>query len=96
MSDVKQTTSNGLGLCTVLFLIFMTLKLTGNIAWSWWWVAAPIWIPWGLVISLVTLALIATGIVGLVSAIGAKRRGTKKMEAMADNLGIRTNMRGRN
>ena len=28
-----------------LFLVFLTLKLTGVIAWSWWWVTAPLWIP---------------------------------------------------
>ena len=27
-----------------LFLIFLTLKLAGEIAWSWVWVFAPIWI----------------------------------------------------
>ena len=28
-----------------LFLAFLTLKLTGVIAWSWWWVTAPLWGP---------------------------------------------------
>jgi hypothetical protein len=37
--------SNGLGLTTILFLIFMTLKLTNFIDWSWWWVTSPLWIP---------------------------------------------------
>ena len=27
----------------LLFLIFLTLKLTKVIAWSWWWVTAPLW-----------------------------------------------------
>jgi hypothetical protein len=44
MSD-KKTTSNGIGIGMILFLIFMTLKLTGHITWSWWWVTAPLWIP---------------------------------------------------
>ena len=26
-----------------MFLIFLTLKLTGVIAWSWWWITAPLW-----------------------------------------------------
>lgn len=52
----KSNSSNGLGLGTVLFLIFMTLKLTNYIDWSWWWVTAPLWIP---------IAIIA--IVGLVA-----------------------------
>ncbi len=28
-----------------LLLIFVTLKLTKNIDWSWWWVLSPFWIP---------------------------------------------------
>lgn len=28
-----------------LFLVFLVLKLCGTIAWSWWWVTSPIWIP---------------------------------------------------
>jgi hypothetical protein len=46
MSD-KKTTS-GIGIGTVLFLIFLTLKLAevGPVAkWSWWWVTSPLWIP---------------------------------------------------
>lgn len=52
----KSNSSNGLGLGTVLFLIFMTLKLTNYIDWSWWWVTAPLWIP---------IAII--GVVGLIA-----------------------------
>ena len=56
MSD-KKNTSNGLGLGMILFLIFMTLKLTGDIDWSWWWVTSPLWIPVLLVLGFViTLA----------------------------------------
>lgn len=29
----------------ILGLIFITLKLTGYITWSWLWVLAPFWIP---------------------------------------------------
>jgi len=28
----------------LLTLLFIALKLTGEITWSWWWVLAPIWI----------------------------------------------------
>jgi hypothetical protein len=54
MSDNK---SNGLGLGTILFLIFMSLKLANLITWSWWWVTAPIWIPFASVMVLVIIAL---------------------------------------
>ena len=40
--------SKGLGLGTILFLIFLTLKLGGwgvVATWSWWWVFSPLWIP---------------------------------------------------
>lgn len=29
----------------LLALLFIGLKLGGVIAWSWWWVLAPLWIP---------------------------------------------------
>lgn len=35
----------GIGFAGLLAIVFITLKLTGVIAWSWWWVLAPLWIP---------------------------------------------------
>ena len=52
MSDNKSL--NGLGFGTILFLIFMTLKLTNFINWSWWQVTSPLWIPI-LVLGLIVL-----------------------------------------
>lgn len=48
-----------IGFCSLLFLLFLTLKLTSVIAWSWWWVTAPLWIP--LVLVIVLGALYVTG-----------------------------------
>lgn len=57
MSADKTTSGgNGIGFGTVLFIVFLTLKLTGVIAWSWWWVFAPVWVP--LVVIVACLALI--------------------------------------
>jgi hypothetical protein len=42
MSD-NSSSSGGVGFFGLMFLIFMTLKLTGYITWSWWWVTAPLW-----------------------------------------------------
>ena len=50
------------GLLTVLFV---GLKLTGYIAWSWWWVLSPLWI--GAAITIAAL------VVGAVIAIIANR-----------------------
>lgn len=41
----KSNDSNGgMGFAEVLTLVFVVLKLTGVISWSWWWVLSPIWI----------------------------------------------------
>ena len=44
MSDKNNGASGGLGLGTVLFLIFLVLELCNVITWSWWWVTSPLWI----------------------------------------------------
>lgn len=31
-----------------LFLLFLILKLTGTISWSWWFVTMPLWIGFAL------------------------------------------------
>jgi fatty acid desaturase len=44
----KNNKSDSLGLGTILFLIFLTLKLAGIgvvATWSWWWIFSPILIP---------------------------------------------------
>jgi hypothetical protein len=33
-----------IGFTGFLTLIFIVLKITGFIAWSWWWVLSPLWI----------------------------------------------------
>lgn len=42
---MSKVTNNGLGLPSILFIIFLILKLTETISWSWWWITAPLWIP---------------------------------------------------
>lgn len=34
----------GLGVCDVLTIVFVVLKLLGVIKWSWLWVLSPTWI----------------------------------------------------
>jgi hypothetical protein len=55
MSD--NSNSGGLSLATILFLIFLVLKLTNYIDWSWWWVTSPLWISAILVILIVSIFL---------------------------------------
>lgn len=42
----------------ILLIIFVVLKVTGNITWSWWWVLSPIWIPLAAFLSVFTIALL--------------------------------------
>ena len=62
----KSNSSSGLGLGMILFLIFMTLKLTGYITWSWWYVTLPLWGP-------LLLVLVILGIAALVAYNKLKR-----------------------
>ena len=53
---MKQT---GISLASVLGVVFIVLKLCNLIGWSWWWVLAPFWIPFGLAILFVGILLLA-------------------------------------
>jgi membrane protein YdbS with pleckstrin-like domain len=56
MSEEKTTFNSSLP--TLLFIVFLILKLTGNIDWSWWWVTSPLWIPVAAVLVLIVIALV--------------------------------------
>ena len=51
-----KSSNTGIGLPGVLTIVFVILKLTGSIDWSWWWVLSPLWI--GLGIGVIVLAII--------------------------------------
>ncbi len=53
-----DNSKSGIGLTSILFLIFLTLKLTNNIDWSWWWVTSPLWIPICIVLIVFLFAFI--------------------------------------
>lgn len=56
MDGNKNTANNGINFATLLFIVFLILKLTNVIDWSWWWVTAPLWI--GFVIAIILLIII--------------------------------------
>lgn len=45
MSDNTNSSSGGIGFLGLLTIVFITLKLTDVIDWSWWWILSPLWIP---------------------------------------------------
>lgn len=59
MADKRTTTS--INFSSLIFLIFLTLKLGGWGAvatWSWWWVTSPLWLP--LVALLIAAAIMVS------------------------------------
>jgi hypothetical protein len=49
----QETTFFNSSILTILFVVFLVLKLTGDIDWSWLWVTSPLWLP--LILLLVTI-----------------------------------------
>ena len=48
----------------VLFLVFLVLKLTEVIAWSWWWVTAPLWGGFAIILVFIALCLVVVAACG--------------------------------
>lgn len=62
----NSSSSGGIGIASVLTIVFVVLKLVGTISWSWWWVLSPIWIGFFLCISILVVIAIGTMIYYLV------------------------------
>lgn len=59
MSESKSGSPGGIGVCGLLGVAFVVLKLVGVIKWSWWLVTLPFWIgiPF-LLLGIIVVALI--------------------------------------
>lgn len=69
MATRPETSSGGIGFGGILFVVFLVLKLTHVIDWSWWWVTSPLWIPLGIA---GILFLIAGVLIGVSKTLGKK------------------------
>lgn len=49
-SSGNSSSSGGIGFTGLLAILFIALKLTHVITWSWWWVLAPLWAGLALVV----------------------------------------------
>lgn len=56
MSETKTSTS-GIGFTGLLTIVFIVLKLTKVINWSWWWVISPIWISLSVLLLIIAIPL---------------------------------------
>lgn len=48
----KEVNTGGISFLGLLTIVFITLKLTNVITWSWWWVLLPLWGPMAFMLSL--------------------------------------------
>ncbi len=53
----KESSSSGISFTGLLTILFIALKLTNYINWSWWWVLSPTWIS--LLIILISAGLLS-------------------------------------
>lgn len=64
MSSSSSSSSGGIGFSGLLTVLFVGLKLTGYIDWSWWWVVSPIWITVGFILTLAAIIFAITILTG--------------------------------
>ena len=73
MSDSNSSISGGVGVLGLLGVILVTLKLCEVINWSWWWVTAPFWGGFALMLVLAFGGLLLAGVVMVIAAIFGKK-----------------------
>lgn len=56
------------GFFGLLGLLFIALKLMGFVAWSWWFVLAPLWAPTAIVFGSIALVLVVAALAAVFSS----------------------------
>lgn len=85
MATQTTTKSGGVSFLGLLFLLFLGLKLTNQIDWSWWWVTVPLWGPIAFVFGLGIIVISIALIIALVAMILGKKVNLKKGIKMGFN-----------
>lgn len=63
MSNSSSSSSGGIGILDLLGVLFVGLKLTGVITWSWWYVTLPFWGGLALVLGIALIVFFGAIIV---------------------------------
>lgn len=74
MSDKVQVSGGGIGFFGLLTILFIGLKLTGYVSWSWLWVLSPLWLPLAIFLGFIGVVLL---FVALCFGIGLLLAATK-------------------
>ncbi len=56
--DKKKARNGGMGIVSFLTILFVVMKVTGVISWSWLWVFSPIWISAVFAVLLFSMVLV--------------------------------------
>ena len=59
---MNSTNTGGVSFLGLLTLLFIGLKLTGYITWSWVWVLSPLWIPISIALIFFIFMIILLGL----------------------------------
>lgn len=60
---MKNTNNGGISFLGLLTIVFIVLKLTHYINWSWWLVLGPLWIPVAFVVLAIATVWIAATVI---------------------------------
>ena len=72
--NLNSTNTGGVGFLGLLTLLFIGLKLTGYITWSWIWVLSPLWIPMGIALLVLSVGILIVGLGIIVKTIKYERK----------------------
>lgn len=81
MSESNSSSSGGIGVVGLLGVVFVVLKLTHVIDWSWWYVTLPFWGGLALGLVIVGIPLVFLLIAAVVEIIGDRRRRNARNRA---------------
>ena len=68
IETVVKSSSSGVGILSLLGLLFIGLKLGGVIDWSWWWILFPFWGQVALAIGVLICLAICVGIAKILTS----------------------------
>jgi len=67
-SSSSVSAGGGVGFAGLLTIVFIVLKMTGFISWSWWWVISPLWISAALTLVIAAIAIFILLVIAVLKA----------------------------
>jgi hypothetical protein len=64
VASSPKNNNNGIGFAGLLTILFIGLKLTNYVTWSWVWVLSPLWIPLTVVVGITVIVGIIAILLG--------------------------------